>query len=252
MFFVLGNRNDLIRQIPRGLRWAEVGVYRGDFSETVLNICAPEEYLLIDSWTWEIQEHKPFGDTPENFAGFAGKIHWEHFGDDPNGVQEKNYEYVKGRFAGIPAVKVIRAMSVEAIQMLPDRHFDVMYIDANHQYEYVLRDMMEARNKLKLGGLMLMNDFYEGPGGAEQNLGVIGAVNAFVKRHDFHYVAMTYGSFADVALTDDPGSELVQAFLENLKNSELHFIGLPENLVPNIRYKLYRKANGELRYLPLL
>ena len=60
-----------------------------------------------------------------------------------------------------------------------------MYIDANHQYEYVLRDMMEARKKLRPGAILLMNDFYEGPGGAEQNLGVMGAVNTFVKRFNF-------------------------------------------------------------------
>jgi Methyltransferase domain len=156
---------------------------------------------------------------------------------------------VKNRFSQTPAVKIIRADSSQAIKRLLDRNLDVIYIDANHQYEYVLRDMMEARKKLKAGGILLLNDFYEGPGGAEQNLG---AVNTFVKRYDFQYLAMSHGFYADVALTDDVSSPFVKEFLANLNNSELLFIGISDALVPNIRYKLYRKRNGELRYLAML
>ena len=38
---------------------------------------------------------------------------------------------------------------VEGVDSLPDSHLDVIYVDANHQYEYLLRDMMHARKKLK-------------------------------------------------------------------------------------------------------
>ena len=220
-------------------------------SQKILDFCEPAELLLIDNWKFELEKHNPFTDTGENFTGFSGKIHWEHFGDDANATQENNFQYVRERFSKLPQVRVIRADSSEAIRGLPDRHFDVMYIDANHQYEYVLRDMMQSRKKLKPGGVLLMNDFYEGPGGAEQNLGVLGAVNTFVKRYDFQYLAMSYGSYADVALTDDPGSPFVKEFLANLNNSELAFIGIPDALVPSIRYKLYKKKNGDLRYLAL-
>jgi hypothetical protein len=63
---------------------------------------------------------------------------------------------------------------------------------------------------------------------------------------------MTHGSFADVALTDDPGSPLVRQFLANLNNSDLVFIGISDPFVQNIRYKLYRKENGDVRYLAML
>ena len=252
MYFVMGNRDNLIQQYPKGGVWAEIGVYRGDFSQKIFDTCEPSELYLIDNWRFEIRDHNPFSEKAENFSGFAGKIHWQHFGDDPNATQEQNYQHVKSRFAHAPQVKVVRANSIEGIQSLPDSHFDVMYVDANHQYEYVLRDMMEARKKLKPGGIMQMNDFYEGPGGAEQNLGVMGAVNTFVKRYDFHYVAMSYGSYADVTITDDPTSPYVKEFIANLNNSDLTFVGISDPLVPNIRYKFYRKANGDTRFLALL
>jgi hypothetical protein len=252
LFFVMGDRNRLIEQFPKHGCWAEIGVYRGDFSQKILDTCAPMKLYLIDNWKYEIQDHNPFADEPRNFSAFSGRIHWEHFGDDWNATQEQNYQYVKSRFSNAANVKIIRANSIEGIQTLPDAHFDVMYIDANHQYEYVLRDLMEARKKLKPGAVMLMNDFYEGPGGAEQNLGVMGAVNTFVKRYNFYYIAMTHGSYADVALTDDPGSPFVGQILTNLNNSDLMFIGISDAFVQNIRYKLLRKENGDLRYIAML
>jgi Methyltransferase domain len=252
VFFLMADRTRLIQQVPKNAVWAEIGVYKGDFSQQVLDACEPAEYYLIDNWKFEIADHNALAGETENFSNFAGKIHWDHFGDDPNGIQEQNFQYVTSRFAERPNVKIIRDDSANGIQALADASIDVMYIDANHQYEYVLRDMIHAQKKIKPGGIILMNDFYEGPGGAEQNLGVMGAVNTFVKRYDFHYLAMTHGSFADVALTDDPGSPFVRAFLENLKDSDLFFIGVSDVLVPNLRYKMYRKANGELRYVALL
>lgn len=252
MFFVFADRDKLVECLPRGAVWAEIGVYRGDFSQKILELCAPSELYLVDNWAFELGEHNPFGDTAENFSGFAAKIHWEHFGDDPNATQQRNFDFVRSRFASDGRVKIIRSKSIEGIRNLADGHVDVMYIDANHQYEYVLRDMMEARKKLKPGGILLLNDFYEGPGGAEQNLGVIGAVNTFVKRYEFQYVAMTHGSYADVALTDDPSSAFVAEFLNNLKDSDLLFIGISDALVPNLRYKLYERPDGTLRYLALL
>ena len=99
---------------------------------------------------------------------------------------------------------------------------------------------------------MFMDDFYEGPGGAEQNEGVMGAVNTFVKRHDYVYLAASCGSFSTVALTDDPSSPLVRQFLQNLKDSEHQFVGVSDVLVPNLRYKLYRKSDGGYRYVALL
>jgi hypothetical protein len=252
MYFIMGTRHDLIRNIPPKGVWAEVGVYRGDFSRSVLDLCDPSEFYLIDSWEYDFKSHSPFPTMTENYSEFVGKVHWDHFGDDPSATQEKNYKYVLSLFAKDKRVKIIRQNSYAAISELKDKYFDVIYIDANHQYEFVLRDMMEARHKIKSGGIMLLNDFYEGPGGAEQNLGVMCAATTFVKRFDYYYLAMSHGAYADVALTDDPSSEFVRSFLNNLMSSDLTFIGINDSVVPNVRYKLFRKPNGETRYVAML
>jgi hypothetical protein len=78
------------------------------------------------------------------------------------------------------------------------------------------------------------------------------AVNTFVKRHEYVYLAMSCGPLGNVALTDEPSSPFVRQYLENLKDSEFQFIGISDVLVPNLRYKLYRKQNGDLRYVAML
>ena len=80
----------------------------------------------------------------------------------------------------------------------------------------------------------------------------MGAVNTFVKRHEYVYLAMSHGPFGNVALTDDPTSPFVRQYLENLKDSEFRFIGISDVLVPNLRYKLYRKQDGNFRYVAML
>jgi hypothetical protein len=105
--------------------------------------------------------------------------------------------------------------------------------------------MMHARKKLKSGGIMPMDDFYEGPGGHEQNEGVMSAVNTFVAPR-IHLLVMSCGPFGNVPLTDDPSSPFVRQYLENLKDSEFQFIGISGVL------KLYRKQNGDLRYVAML
>jgi hypothetical protein len=44
----------------------------------------------------------------------------------------------------------------------------------------------------------------------------------------------------------------VRQYLANLKDSDLQFIGISDALVPNIRYKLYRKGDGGYRWVALL
>jgi hypothetical protein len=44
----------------------------------------------------------------------------------------------------------------------------------------------------------------------------------------------------------------VRQLLNNLNNSDLVFIGISDPFVQNIRYKLYRKENGDMRYLAML
>jgi len=56
-------------------------------------------------------------------------------------------------------IKVNRAFSHQIIPIFPDEFFDIIYIDGNHEPEYVLEDAVYSFRKLKVNGIMIFNDY---------------------------------------------------------------------------------------------
>lgn len=54
---------------------------------------------------------------------------------------------------------VKRGFSNEIIPTFEDNQFDMIYIDGNHQPDYVLEDAVLAFRKLKIGGYMIFDDY---------------------------------------------------------------------------------------------
>lgn len=85
----------------------------------------------------------------------------------------KNYPEYKGEIANIynsfmkniknsgeeHKIKVIRGYSNNEVPKLEDNYFDIIYIDGNHEPEYVLEDAVLAFRKLKSGGYMIFDDY---------------------------------------------------------------------------------------------
>lgn len=90
------------------------------------------------------------------------------------------YDSVRRRFesevnAGV--VKIHRSPSEEAAVEFSEGYFDWVYIDANHQYEFVRRDLDLYSPRVKKGGLITGDD-YGTPGWWKD--GVTKAVEDFV------------------------------------------------------------------------
>ena len=45
---IYNNRNDLLRTFKKGLIIAELGVFEGEFSKNIFNICQPKKLFLVD------------------------------------------------------------------------------------------------------------------------------------------------------------------------------------------------------------
>uniref|UniRef100_A0A6C0DDW2 Methyltransferase n=1 Tax=viral metagenome TaxID=1070528 RepID=A0A6C0DDW2_9ZZZZ len=54
---------------------------------------------------------------------------------------------------------VKRGYSNEQLLLLEDNSFDVIYIDGNHEPEYVLEDAVLSFRKLKIDGIMIFDDY---------------------------------------------------------------------------------------------
>lgn len=79
---------------------------------------------------------------------------------------------------GKPFVKIVQKYSSEAVKDFPDGHFDYIFIDADHTYEGVSKDLVDWYPKVKIGGVFCGHDYV-----VARNCGVIQSVNEFVQRN---------------------------------------------------------------------
>jgi hypothetical protein len=143
-------RYEVLRRIPQHSIGAEIGVYRGDFSAQILKYVRPKRLHLIDPWHYET-------DPAYSRTWYGGKI----------GVDQVHmdavYESVVRRFrseidAGI--VVIHRAPSSDALRSFPPKYFDWLYIDGNHQYEFVRQDLELGLAVTKPTGLLCGDDYH--------------------------------------------------------------------------------------------
>jgi len=96
---------------------------------------------------------------------------------------EDVYKMAKERLDKYPNCTLIRKMSMDALDDIPDGSLDFVYIDGNHKYGYVAMDLMQWSKKVRKGGIIAGHDYYDIKG-SRKNRGVKHAVDGFVKAFD--------------------------------------------------------------------
>jgi SAM-dependent methyltransferase len=116
---VCASRNELVKNLPKQARVAEVGTYRGEFARHILSACDPVELHLIDIDVSLL---------------------------DPAVAKDSR-------------VSIHQGASRDMLARFPDNHFDWIYIDGDHSYEGASGDARIAAAKVKPGGYLVFNDF---------------------------------------------------------------------------------------------
>jgi hypothetical protein len=142
----------LLEMLPKNSVGAEIGVWKGDFSDRILKALNPKELHLIDPW-------KHQSSAVYKYAWYGGLA--------KNGQDEmdRHYAAVCSRFdepARRAQVKIHRGFSADVLGQFPDDFFDWVYIDGNHMYEYVKQDLDLSFRKTKVGGLVAGDDYVNG------------------------------------------------------------------------------------------
>lgn len=142
------SRDCILSRIPEGGICAELGVYKGDFSAKIL-ARRPRKLHLIDPWKFE-------PDPEYKSSWYGGSV------GESQARMDAVYESVVARFRSeisTAKLEVHRSNSASCSSQFPDNYFDWIYIDGNHQYEFVKQDLETYFPKVKLHGLIAGDDY---------------------------------------------------------------------------------------------
>jgi hypothetical protein len=171
------NRFELINLLPKGGTVAEIGVFNGELSKAILEICKPIKLYLIDSWG--PMETKKFDFDPAYQTMNEADITYQNL------LNKFKKEIKSGQ------VEVIRSLSSIAAKTFPDNFFDWVYIDADHTYEGALIDLKSYNTKVKENGFILGHDYTNQSIALSWSFGVIEAVNEFIKENNYQFLIAT-------------------------------------------------------------
>ena len=124
---------------------AEIGARYGESSTMILKSLNCRRYFIVDPY----EQYEDYEDD-----GFQ-KVLKEVGGD-------VLHEKVKLRLQKFSAkLKIIRRYSDDPVvfEVIQKKSIDLVFIDGNHEYDYVLRDLRNFYPLLKSGGILLGDDF---------------------------------------------------------------------------------------------
>lgn len=123
-------RDLLPMAIPDHAVVAELGVYLGEFSETLLQLPNIDLLYSIDAWGDEAHPEKEYQSTVERLAPYGNRN------------------------------SILRMKFDEAVKKFPDGHFDLVYVDGYaHEGEDNGRTFWDWWPKVKSGGIFAGHDY---------------------------------------------------------------------------------------------
>jgi hypothetical protein len=190
---LFANRYDLIAalDLPPQPAVCEVGVAIGDFSAFLVELLNPSHFTAIDIFT--MHELKEFWGVPREKV--MGKL--------------PHLQFFLQRFAALGnRLTVLEGDSAITMARMEDATQDLIYIDANHDYEPVKRETEHAVRKLKDDGIIVFNDYIMYDHWAKIPYGVVQAVNELLAGGGWYVAgfALNHSMFCDIAVARRPAA----------------------------------------------
>lgn len=153
---------------------AEIGVFEGRNAKSILQTLNVQKLYLIDPYVQygtkssDMQRQAPdaLPFATKNLSRFKDRIEW------------------------------VRKTSEDALRQFPDAFFDFVYVDGNHDYEYVKKDLEGYWKKVRAGGILGGHDFcgvYSGVVKAVMEFSKQVNKPLFGKRVDFWFIKDSVG-----------------------------------------------------------
>ena len=155
---------------------AEVGVAEGFFSKIIMEMISPSKIYLIDYY----QHNSPHNEYDHN----------------------NHYKYILNKFNDIKEVSIMKGLSWDCLQQLSSDSLDYIYIDGDHSYESVKKDITGAMRVIKNGGILHFNDYTTFSPIENIKYGVLHAVNQLLETnlHSVLGVSFDRNGYGDIAI----------------------------------------------------
>jgi hypothetical protein len=150
------SRELLLNFFPKNSIGAEIGIFKGEFSQIILDTINPSLFYMVDPWEGNIHSGDKNG---ENMTNISGETYY--------------IEHILPKFGFLKNIKILRNYS-DVIQLFPNDYLDWIYIDAEHHYDYVKADLYNCYDKIKKGGIISGHDYNK-----DMFPGVVQAVTEF-------------------------------------------------------------------------
>jgi hypothetical protein len=117
---------------------AEIGVEKGFYSEELLQANPQAVIYSVDSW----KMYEGYRDyvAPKEVDGF--------------------YNAAKTRLGKYPNSRIVRATSMEACSSGEIGELDFVYLDSNHEFPYVVEDIVGWSKHVRSGGIVSGHDYF--------------------------------------------------------------------------------------------
>lgn len=142
---------------------AEIGVRAGKFSEVLCKAIPGLNLICVDPWS-------------------TGDFRSKTIGQEQ---QDQYYRECVERLKPYSA-QIMRTTSMEAVREIPDGSLDFVYIDGNHQFDWVMSDIIWWARKVRTDGIVAGHDLYK-----FKRAGVVEAVEIYTRMHKIHEWFMT-------------------------------------------------------------
>jgi hypothetical protein len=117
----------------------EVGSFKGEFARTILEKWQGTLYM-VDAW-YELEDYNDMSNIGLNQDAYLEAMR------SINEFRDRAY--------------MLRCLSKQAVDLFPDESLDFVYIDANHEYSYVVEDIKLWYPKVKKGGIVAGHDYLD-------------------------------------------------------------------------------------------
>ena len=122
----------------------ELGVWKCESAVELLRKFKIKRYVAVDL----------FKSFPE-YVGDSTDLVLRREGED------KYYEEAKAVLSQFPNAELIRDFTHNAVKLFDDNSIDFVFIDACHEYKYVLQDIQDWYPKVKSSGIIGGDDYFQ-------------------------------------------------------------------------------------------